>query len=132
IRQLDSLSTRYVTRIPVGALRLGFSDMTILDALSWMIQKDKGLRSVLQSAYHVYPDLGHIGRMIKEGGLEQVKKVEPDIFTPIIMMRAERLSSGDEIIEKIGECAVEPKFDGFRLQVHKKGKDVKLYTRGLE
>ncbi len=132
IRQLDPLSTRYVVRIPVGALRLGFSDMTILDALSWMIQGDKGLREVLQGAYHVYPDLGHIGKLIKEKGIEKVRDIQPEVFTPIIMMRAERLSSGAEIIEKIGRCAIEPKFDGFRIQVHKKGKDVKLYTRGLE
>lgn len=132
VRQLDPLSTRYVVRIPVGALRLGFSDMTILDALSWMLQGDKKLRPQLQSAYHVYPDLGHIGRLIKEGGIDAIKNIKPEVFTPIIMMRAERLSSGDEIIEQIGACSIEPKFDGFRLQVHKKGNDVKLFTRGLE
>ena len=54
------------------------------------------------------------------------------IFTPVLMARAERLSSGEEIVEKIGECAVEPKFDGFRLQAHFDGKEVKLFTRNLE
>ncbi|MBP9690951.1 ATP-dependent DNA ligase [Candidatus Woesebacteria bacterium] len=132
IRQLDSLSSRYIARIPVGALRLGFSDMTILDALSWMITGDKSLRPDLQSAYHVYPDLGHIGRLVKEGGIEAIRHIKPEVFTPIIMMRAERLSSGAEIIDQIGECAIEPKFDGFRIQVHKKGDEVRLYTRGLE
>lgn len=132
ITQLDPLSTRFIVRIPVGALRLGFSDMTILDAFSYWIKKDKSLRPQLLKAYQVFPDLGHMAFMLKSNGVEYVSKVEPTIFTPIIMMRAERLSSGAEIIEKIGPCLVEPKFDGFRLQIHKKGKDVKLFTRGLE
>ena len=132
IRQLDALSCRYIVRIPVGQLRLGFSDMTILDALSWMIGGDKSLRPILQAAYHVHPDLGFIGQIVKEKGIQAAEKVEPQIFTPIIMMRAERLSSGNEIIEKIGKCIIEPKFDGFRLQIHKKGDEVRLYTRGLE
>ena len=46
--------------------------------------------------------------------------------------QAARLSSGDEIVAKIGECAVEPKFDGFRLQVHRNGHQVYIYSRNLE
>ncbi|MDP4011841.1 MAG: ATP-dependent DNA ligase [Candidatus Roizmanbacteria bacterium] len=132
IQTLDPLSARYVVRIPLGVLRLGFSDMTVIDALSWMYQGDKGIRPEIQKAYHVHPDLGVIGRKLKESGLEEVMKIEPQLFTPILMMRAERLSSGQEIIEQIGKCGVEPKFDGFRLQVHKKGLEVRLYTRGLD
>ncbi|MEO6508786.1 MAG: DNA ligase, partial [Patescibacteria group bacterium] len=43
-RQADPLTARYLARIPTGALRLGFSDMTVLDALSWMLGGDKTLR----------------------------------------------------------------------------------------
>jgi len=134
IRQLDPLSTRYLVRIPIGVLRLGFSDMTVLDAFSWMITGNKSLRSVIEQAYHVRPDLGFIGKTLKEKGMEGLKTTKPKIFTPIIMMRAERLSSGSEIIEKIGECAIQQKFDGFRLQVHysKKNQEVRLYSRNLE
>lgn len=132
IQELDPLSARYIVRIPMGVLRLGFSDMTVLDALSWMYQGDKGIRSKLQKAYHVYPDLGIIGKRLKKWGLKSVMQIEPELFTPILMMSAERLSSGQEIIDQIGVCAVEPKFDGFRLQVHKKNNEVRLYTRGLD
>lgn len=148
IRQLDPLSSRYLVRIPTGVLRLGFSDMTVLDAFSWMIAGDKSLRSQIEQAYHVRPDLGFIGKMIKEQGMKGIHGIKPKLFTPIIMMRAERLSSGQEIIEKIGRCAVQQKFDGFRLQVHyKKSKiknqksklqlkgqneEVRLYSRNLE
>lgn len=136
IRQLDPLSANYLVRIPQGVLRLGFSDMTILDAYSWMLTGDKSLRPQIEQAYHVRPDLGFIGRMLKEKGLKGVSKIEPRIFTPIIMMKAERLSSGEEIVKQIGNCAIEPKYDGFRLQVHYKkirnSVEVRLYSRNLE
>ena len=143
IRQLDPLSGRYLVRLPTGIIRLGFSDMTILDAYSWMLKGDKSLRPAIETAYHVRPDLGFIGKTLKEKGLDGLKAIEPKVFTPIIMMKAERMSSAKEIIEQIGKCLVEPKFDGFRLQVHyKKIKDqkskiknietVKLFSRSLE
>lgn len=132
IRQLDPLSGRYLVRLPTGIIRLGFSDMTILDAYSWMLVGDKGLRPIIETAYHVRPDLGFIGKTLKEKGVEGLKKIEPKVFTPIIMMKAERMSSAHEIIKQIGKCLVEPKFDGFRLQIHYKNNQVKLFSRSLE
>lgn len=134
IRQLDPLSCRYLVRIPQGMLRLGFSDMTILDVFSWMTIGTKEYRADLQSAYQMSPDLGLIGKLIREKGIEGIRKVTPTLFTPIIMMRAERLSSGEEIITQIGTCAIEPKYDGFRLQIHCDADlgVVKLYSRNLE
>lgn len=132
IRQLDPLSGRYLVRLPTGIIRLGFSDMTILDSYSWMLTGDKSLRPVIETAYHVRPDLGFIGKTLKEKGIDGLKKIEPKVFTPIIMMKAERMSSAREIIKQIGKCLVEPKFDGFRLQIHFKNNQVKLFSRSLE
>ncbi|KKQ23688.1 MAG: putative DNA ligase [Candidatus Roizmanbacteria bacterium GW2011_GWC1_37_12] len=145
LRQLDSLSSRFLVRLPTGNIRMGFSDMTVLDAYSWMLKGDKSLRPTIEKAYHVRPELGFIGRVIKEKGIKSLDKIGPKVFTPIIMMRAERLSSAAEILKQIGKCLVEPKFDGFRLQVHfKKGSvllrtdplrtvpEVKLFSRSLE
>lgn len=132
LKDLDPLSARYVVRIPVGRLRLGFSDMTVLDSLSWMLKGDKSKRPAIEKVYNIYPDLGVIAKTVKEKGVAGLSHLKPEVFTPILMARAERLSSGEEIIEKIGKCAVEPKYDGFRLQVHYKAGKVKLITRNLE
>lgn len=131
-KNADSLSSRYIARIPVAKLRLGFSDMTVLDSLSWMLKKDKSLRPIIERSYNIRPDLGYIGKFIKEKGVAELNSTKPDVFTPILMARAERLSSGQEIVDKIGECAIEPKFDGFRLQIHYDGRDIKIFTRNLE
>lgn len=129
---LNSLSVRFVSRIPVAKLRLGFSDMTVLDACSWMIDQTKNHRAQIEKAYNVRPDLGFIAKIIKEKGVKGTEFVNPKVFNPILMAKAERLSSSQEIFEKIGECAIEPKIDGFRLQVHFDGENVKLFTRNLE
>ncbi|MCG2685977.1 DNA ligase, partial [Candidatus Parcubacteria bacterium] len=53
LSQLDPLSVKYIVRVPLEKLRLGFSDVTILDALSWMIAGDKSSRGDIERAYNV-------------------------------------------------------------------------------
>ncbi|MCR4329674.1 MAG: ATP-dependent DNA ligase [Candidatus Roizmanbacteria bacterium] len=133
LRISDPLSCRYIVRILIDKLRLGFSAMTILDAYSWMLTGDKTLRKSIERAYNVYPNLGHIGALLKKGGIHALSQIEPAVGVPILMARAERVEKPSDIIEKIGECAVEPKYDGFRLQLHyDKKKGTRLFTRGLD
>lgn len=133
IQTLDPLSTRYLVRIPTQTLRLGFSDMTVLDAISWMISADKSHRKAIEQAYQVRPDLGYIAHMVKKHGIPGLKKVEPAVFTPILMMKAQRLPTPRDIFAKLGPAEIEPKYDGFRLQVHYDTQNgTRLYSRGLD
>ncbi|MBI2611453.1 ATP-dependent DNA ligase [Candidatus Gottesmanbacteria bacterium] len=136
IQKADPLSCRYIVRIPLGKLRLGFSDMTILDSLSWMLSKSKSLRPTIEKAYNVRPDLGYIAERLKEKGIKGVKNITPTLGTPILMARANRLASSKDILTKIGKCAVEAKYDGLRLQVHyrkiKNDSYIRLFSRNLE
>lgn len=118
LKQLDPLSARYVVRIPIGKLRLGFSDVTILDALSWGKTGDKSLRPELERGYNISADIGKIAKIFKEKGVKGVKRVKATVGTPIRTAQAERLPTAEKIIEKLGKCAAEKKFDGFRVQIH--------------
>lgn len=134
---LDPLSCRYVARIPVGRMRLGFSDITILDALSLMIAGDKSLRKRIEAAYNVTADVGRIAKQVKAHGVDSLDKVEATAGVPIRPALAERLPSAVKIVEKLGpRVAVEPKYDGFRLEGHvwhESGeKHVRLFSRNLE
>lgn len=132
LKSLDPLSAKYVVRIVLGKLRLGFSDKTILDALSWMLNGDKSAKSDIESVYNVYPDVGWIARKIKEGGISKsLKEVKLKVGVPPYLMLGQRLKSPSEMIEKMGEVLVEPKFDGLRIQIHYKKDFVKAYTRNL-
>ena len=54
------------------------------------------------------------------------------VGNPVRMAQAARMSSGQEIVDKIGSAAVEPKLDGFRVQIHRDGDQVRIYSRNLE
>jgi len=131
--QLDFLSVRYLARIPVNKLRLGFSDMTILESFSWMLKKDKSLKPEIEEAYKIRPDLGYIAKILKEKGIRGLRGIKIKVGTPILMAKCERLNTASEILEKTdGVVAVEDKIDGFRCQVHKNGKKVEIFSRNLE
>src|SRR5581483_2480861 len=134
---LDPLSAKFVTRIILGKLRLGFSDMTIIVALSWMQVGDKSLRTILENAYNVCADIGLIARTLKEGGIDAIKKMHITVGIPIIPAAAERLPTAQAIFEKLGHCFAEPKLDGFRLQIHVDKTDkaqpkVHFFSRNLQ
>ena len=133
LKSVDSLSARYIARIPVKKLRLGFSDMTILDGLSWMLGGDKSHRKELERAFNVSADIGLIAQKVKGQGIESLKDITVTVGVPVRPAAAERLPTAEAIIEKLGTVSVEPKIDGFRLQMHfERGKMPHLYSRNLE
>ncbi len=132
LRQMDPRSAKYVVRICLGTLRLGIGDPTILDALSYAQAGDKSLRVPLERAYNITSDLGLIARTVRERGPLATDELRIEVGRPIRPALAERLPDAESIIKKIGRCAVEPKYDGFRVQVHKDGDVVKLFSRRLE
>ncbi len=130
---LDPLSAKYVARIPLGKLRLGFSELTILDALSWMLKKDKSQRKFIESIYNVRADIGQIARILKSKGLKGLRGVKVQVGVPVVSALCQRLPNAEEMIKKMGEVAVEPKYDGQRLAVHfAKDKMTRIFTRNLE
>lgn len=114
LSHVDPLSARYIVRIPLDKLRLGFSDMTILDALSWMETGDKSLRVRLEEAYNVRTDIGFIAETVKKHGVRGLSQVKIKLGTPVLPALCQRLPTADEMIKKMGEVAVEPKYDGVR------------------
>ena len=118
ISTLEPLSVRYVVRIPLDKLRLGFSDMTILDAFSWMLSGDKSLHGKLEEAYNVRPDMAYIARHIKEHGIKGIGHVSAVVGAPILASLCARLPNAVEMIKKMGEVDVEPKYDGVRTAIH--------------
>jgi DNA ligase-1 len=124
---------KYIVRVVTGNLRLGIADMTVLDALAIAYGGGKEARDLIERAYNISSDLGRVASVVAEKGLEGIKRFQVVVFEPIRPMLAERLSSPEEILEKLGgKCVAEYKYDGERVQVHKKGAEVVLYSRRLE
>jgi len=133
LRDASPKEAKYLLRTVTGRLRLGIADMTILDALAISFTGSKVNREIIERAYNVHPDLGYIAKVLATGGLQGVKKIKITIGIPVQPMLAERLSNPQEILEKLGgECIAEYKYDGERIQAHKKGDKVVLFSRRLE
>lgn len=124
----------YIVRTVSGALRLGVADMTILDAMAIAFCGSKEARPPIEKAYNVSSDLGAVAKTLAKSGLDAIKSFGSSPGRPIRPMLAERLSSPEEILEKMGgKCAVEYKYDGERVQIHKEeGGSTALYSRRLE
>lgn len=131
LRQLSALEGRYTLRIVQGQLRLGVGDATILDALA-ASAGDPGLRALLERCYNLGSDLGLAAQLLREQGAEGLRRFSVCPGRPVRPALAQRLTSPEEVLRRIGRCQVEPKYDGFRLQVHRLGDTVRLFSRSLE
>ena len=124
---------KYIIRTVTGKLRLGIADMTVLDALAIAYGGGKETREFIERAYNISSDLGRVAKVVAEEGIEGINKFKVNLFEPIRPMLAERLGSPEEILDKLGgKCVAEYKYDGERLQVHKKGNEVVFFSRRLE
>ena len=132
--EVSVLERKYIARMVVGRLRLGFSSKTIFDALSQMENGDKSLRKRLDSVFQIYPDPGHIAKIVKEKGFEGLSEIKVQVGVPVVPALCQRLNEYDEIVKKMKNLAVERKFDGTRVQIHfnRQTNEVKTFTRNLE
>src|SRR3990172_2634742 len=130
VDHLSGKEAKYAVKMILGKLRTGFSDMTVLDSLSWMIAGDKSLRQQIESMYNVRADLGEIASEIVRH--KKPRKLGSEIGTPVLMARAERAKDAAEIWERNGRCALEYKLDGLRIQAHVQRNKISLFSRGLE
>lgn len=146
LKQLSPLGAKYVVRIIIGRLRLGFSTMTLLDALSWARTGGKAHRNVLEEAYQKRADVGELAEFyfgLGDAVLETEAAVATafeaytvEVSVPVVPALCQRLNSAQEIIDKMGEVIAEPKYDGLRIQIHywqsDEGPQFVAYTRNLD
>ncbi len=133
LKKVDPIGAKHLIRIPIGASRLGIGDPTVLDGFALSKLGDRKLRGELEGAYNRTSDLGIIGETLWEKGLAGVKKLDVTVGRPIRSQLAERLPDPKTILEKFeGSAHVQQKFDGFRVQIHKDGDKVRLFSRNLE
>ncbi len=133
IAAAEPVEAKYIVKYPLDELRMGVGDATMLEALSVMAAGHRKLKGALERAYNLCSDMGMVADALKRGGEAGVENFRITLFKPIRPALAERLPTAEAILEKMGgECSVEQKYDGFRCQVHKKGRRVEVYSRRLE
>ena len=129
---LDASSAKHLVRITLGKMRLGIGDPTVLDALSFAKKGDRSLRPVLEAAYNRTSDLGLIARTLWDAGEAGLDALKVKAGHPLRPQLAERLPNPEAVIKKLGTVGVQPKYDGLRVQIHKDGDAVSIFSRNLE
>lgn len=123
---------KYIMRIALDSMRLGVGEMTIIDAYAKAFAK--GRKKEIEHSYNVCTDIGKLGETLSENGMKGAKRFSISLGRPVKSMLAQRVKKVSDILKKIeGEKLVaEEKYDGERVQIHKDGSDIQLFSRRLE
>src|SRR3989338_6281163 len=145
---------KYIARTILDDMRIGVGEGTIRDAIVWAFfgkelemsynkeenkieiekrEKYNEYADAVQMAYDLTNDFAPVAEAAKKNGLKGLEEVEMIIGVPIKVMLALKVDDVSEAFERCGKPAeVEFKYDGMRMQIHKDGNDVKIFTRRLE
>ncbi len=124
---------KYIVRIVLGKLRLGFGDQFLLEAFSIAFTGDKKYTAKIKESYSVCTDIGELAESLAENGPKAIGRFSIRLGRPIRSMLAQRVETFEELEERIsGKKAAEEKYDGERVQIHKDGNEIKAFSRRLE
>ncbi|MFT4311063.1 MAG: ATP-dependent DNA ligase [Candidatus Woesearchaeota archaeon] len=142
------IEAKYIIRSILGELRVGVAQGTLRDAIAWAYLTNPNYNDEdmsidpnrkeyneiidkLQGALDKLNDFVKLAKLAKNK--EDLTKVEMIPGNPLKVMLAQKVSSAKEAFETVGKpLAIEYKYDGFRTQVHKKGEEIRIFTRRLE
>ncbi len=119
---------RFVTRLLSGELRQGALDGLVLEAVA---QAARVSAESLRRAVMAAGDLPSVARVALAEGGAAVSRYAIQVFRPVLPMLADSAEDAPDALARLGEAAFEFKLDGARVQVHKDGDLVKVYSRRL-
>jgi DNA ligase-1 len=129
LTKMDSLEARYLAKVIVGEMRIGVKDGMILEGLAAAV--DVPLEEI-RKGYLLYGDIGETVRSFLERKEKTLESLSLTLFQPLQPMLAQMAYSVKEAFEEIGgELALEFKYDGARVQIHKGGDKVMIFSRRL-
>ena len=121
---------KYIARTVLGTMRTGVAEGILRDAIA---EAFKVKPELVERAYMLTSDFGYVAKVAKLEGNGGLSKVSIQIGKPIRPMLAQNAASVKEaLMEMGGEAAFEIKYDGARVQVHRDGDKVIIYSRRLE
>ena len=123
------VEAKYITRTILEELRVGAGEGIISDAISLAFNIKK---EVVERAYMLTNDLGMVAKVAKSEGEDGLQKLSLEPGRPVKPMLAQLAESIESAIEELGETLCETKYDGVRVQIHRKGDEILVFTRRLE
>ncbi|MBN1896948.1 MAG: ATP-dependent DNA ligase [Candidatus Aenigmarchaeota archaeon] len=129
---------KYIVRTALGQLRVGVAEGVVRDAIAeaFFPEKEgderKEVIKAIEWAWFMKPDYGDVALTARAGGLDGLRKSGLEIGKPFQVLLAEKAPSLEDALGAYENVQVEWKFDGARIQAHKDGDSIWLFTRRLE
>ncbi len=123
------VEAKYIVKNVVGEMRHGVSEGILLDGIAQAAEIPKKLT---RRANMLCGDLGEVASIALTEGQEGLKRMKPQLFRPLKPMLAQMADDVAQAFqEHKGKTALEYKLDGARVQIHKAGEEVRIYSRNL-
>jgi len=129
LSQASPVEAKYLVKIFVGEMRTGLYEGLMEQAVAKAF--DVPLVTV-QKASMAMGDIGEVAAIAKTEGKARLSKIGFQVFRPVKLMLAQVASDvGEALAEHGGRTAFEYKYDGARVQIHKRGDEVRVFSRRL-
>src|SRR3990170_510535 len=113
----------------MGEVRQGALEGLVLEAIARAA--DLPTTDVRQAAMFA-GSIGELAQAAIEEGASGLGRFSLRLLSPVAPMLANPAGDAEEALERLGEAAFEYKLDGARLQVHRAGEEVRVFTRQLQ
>jgi DNA ligase-1 len=119
---------QFLRRLVIGELRQGALESLVAEAVARAAQVSAGS---VRRALMLSGSLPEIARAALTGGEDALARYRIQLFRPLQPMLAQTAETPEQALKELGNAAFEYKLDGVRVQVHKEGSEVRVYTRQL-
>jgi DNA ligase-1 len=120
---------KILVKIFVGEMRTGFHEGLMEQAVAKAFEIPL---DAVRKASMAAGDIGEVASIVKTQGVQGLERIGFRIFRPVSLMLAQMADDVAEALsEHGGKSAFEYKYDGARVQIHKLGEEVKVYSRRL-
>lgn len=128
LAQATPAEAGFLRRLLVGELRQGAGEGIAVEAVA----RAAGVpAAAVRRGVMLSGDLGAVAEIALTGGRAGLEAVGLEIFRPIRPMLASAAASAEAAVSEMGRVSVEWKLDGVRVQVHRRGETVRIWTRNL-
>ncbi len=129
LQRATPLEAKYIVKVAVGEMRHGVSEGLLLDAIALAADAPPKL---VRRANMLVGDVGAVAEVALLNGREGLERSSVELGRPIKPMLAQTAASVGEAFDLLGpQLALEYKLDGARVQIHKDGQRVWLFSRRL-
>jgi DNA ligase-1 len=129
LQRASAVEAKYLAKVIYQEMRHGVSEGIMLDGIA---QAAGVKRAPVRRANQLWGDVGEVALVALNDGEAGLAKADLRLFRPIKPMLAQTAEDLVEAFERYdGRVALEYKLDGARVQIHRQGDEVRIYSRNL-